>query len=211
MPDPSNSPPDVITSPSSARPRFYESSSRQSLDESFCEMLKSDAVINRIGWLLFKYRVQDEMEVGDVTCEVYSRAIKSLDAGKEIANLNGWFRTTSHNIVREQFRAKARQKNIQDRLRQEHDPLFSDKTVSSRTDDQTPLNELLSRLEMLRPRDRKILMLQAQGMSMQQILKQLTQDGDLKVKNEDLKENQKTIAKITQWACRARRKLRKNI
>jgi hypothetical protein len=48
---------------------------RKELDESFCEMLKSVAVVRRIGWLLFKYRVQKaDMEVDDVICEAYLRS-----------------------------------------------------------------------------------------------------------------------------------------
>jgi RNA polymerase sigma factor (sigma-70 family) len=152
---------------------------RQLFDASFFKMLESGTVISRIGWLLYKYKIQADMEIDDVICEGYLRAIKSIESGKEITNLNGWFRSTTHNIVREQFRVKQRHKKITDSLIQEHDPIFSGKTILSYTPDHVKLNELWSRLEQLKPLERKILILQAQGRSMQQIAEQLIRDEDL--------------------------------
>jgi DNA-directed RNA polymerase specialized sigma24 family protein len=169
----------------------------------FCEIIKSTTATNRIDWLLAKYRIQDEVEVGDIICESYSRGIENLQAEKSIINIHGWFRSTSHNIIREKFRAKGRNKKLTDRLSQEHECIYLDRNSVSCAAEYSQINELWDRLKQLKPLERKILTLQAQGRSMKQIAIQLVQDGDCP-------DRPNVISNITKRASRARKQLRES-
>jgi DNA-directed RNA polymerase specialized sigma24 family protein len=127
--------------------------------------------------------------------------MKVVEAGGEMSNLDVWFRSTAHNIVREKFRAQNRQKDLSQKLIQEYDAISSDENIISPTANEFQLNELWSRLEQLDPVDRKIVTLQAQGMSLENITTQLIQDGDCP-------NTPKIITNITQRASRARKQLR---
>jgi DNA-directed RNA polymerase specialized sigma24 family protein len=174
---------------------------RSQFDESFCTVIKLDSVAKRINWLRSKYRVQDEIEIGDVICEAYSRGIKSLETGREIANVGGWFRSTSHNIIREKFREIDRRVHLNDRLIHEHNSILLEENIISCTSEHTQLEELWTRLSKLKVIDRKILILQAQGQSMRQIATQLIADGDYQ-------DCENIVGNITQRASRARKQLR---
>jgi DNA-directed RNA polymerase specialized sigma24 family protein len=174
---------------------------RTNFDESFCMTIKLDSVAKRINWLRSKYQVQDEIEIGDVICEAYSRGIKSLEAGREISNVGGWFRSTSHNIIREKFRAKGRRAELNNRLLHEHNSILLEANVISCTSEHTQVDELWNRLARLKVLDCKILILQAQGRSMRQIATQLIENGDYQ-------DCPNIVGNITQRASRARRQLR---
>jgi DNA-directed RNA polymerase specialized sigma24 family protein len=191
-------------SPANAhRVRTTQSPFRKKFDESFCEMVQSAQVKNRISWLLAKYRIQEETEVSDIIGEAYARAIKTIAADKEIINLGGWLRVTTQNIVREKFRAQRREQNITQKLIQQYDANTIEQNVLSCTLEQPQVAELWSRLEQLQPLDRKILILQAQGQRMEQIAMQLVAEGDCK-------DGKNLVQNLTQRASRARKKLRKN-
>jgi DNA-directed RNA polymerase specialized sigma24 family protein len=186
------------------RVRTTQNPMRKKFDESFCEMVQSAQVQNRISWLLAKYRIQKDTEVSDIIGEAYARAIKTIAADKEITNLAGWLRVTTQHIVQEKFRAQQRGKNLTQKLIQQYDDANPIKqNVLSCTLDQPQIDELWSRLEQLQPLDRKILILQAQGQSLEQIAMQLVAEGDCKP-------SKNLVQNLTQRASRARKKLRKN-
>jgi DNA-directed RNA polymerase specialized sigma24 family protein len=169
-------------------------------NKSFCEMIKDVAVISRVDWLLFRYRIKDEVEVSEIISEAYLRAIKSLAAGTNITNLHGWFRATAHNIVREKFRARETGGKLTEKLIREYDGKSLEKNLVSCTINDPRFDQLWSRLERLNPIERKILIWQSQGMSLGQITAQLIQDGDCP--------DSEPTANITKRASRARKKLR---
>jgi DNA-directed RNA polymerase specialized sigma24 family protein len=172
------------------------------LDDQYCEMIEIAAVQKRIGWLLSKYRIQDEVEVSDIICEAYSRAVNSLRSGREISNLHGWFRSTSHNIIREKFREGAQERKLINLLIQEYNPMPFNSCSDSFAIGNLQIDELWDRLNGLEPLlDRKILILRSQGWSMRQIADQLIQDGDCQ-------NSPSIVSNITQRASRARRQLR---
>jgi DNA-directed RNA polymerase specialized sigma24 family protein len=178
----------------------------QQFDESFCEVIKLDAVKSRINWLLRKYRIANEIEVNDIICEAYSRATKTLQADQDIFNVQGWLRTTSHNIIREKFRAKEKQKKLTETLIPECEGgMFFDKNyISSNIYEHPQISQLWDRIKLLPPLECKIITLQAQGHSMKQIATQLIQDGDYQ-------NHPNIVANITQRASRARRQLRESM
>jgi DNA-directed RNA polymerase specialized sigma24 family protein len=186
-------------------PMKFEPRKRE-FDRAFLELIKSPSINKRVDWLISQYQLRDYCAITEIFCDVYIRAIKSLKAGKEIKTPNSWIRATAHNVVRERFRSHRRQGKLENKVMLEVKVKHELNEVRGSCDDKdfSQIDELLSSMEQLNSIDRKILLLQAEGMSLENIASQLVQDGDLP-------HQKNLVANITQKASRARRKLREII
>ncbi len=167
---------------------------------------KFPPILRTIERHLRQYQLRDRLSPYEIFNEACDRAIQKCEKGEEIANIPAWFRTTCFYIVSEKSREfKRTDSAIQPSTE-------TDSTLEDLVDAQlcnaarsTPLDilEMLELYQKISPLERRILYLQAAGLSWEEVADRLFESGDYEG---DRKQAAQAIA---QRASRARKQLRK--
>ncbi|NET32534.1 MAG: sigma-70 family RNA polymerase sigma factor [Cyanothece sp. SIO1E1] len=164
---------------------------------------RSYSVITTIERFLRQFHLSSQVEAHEILSEAYLRGTKFLQNGGTINNPYAWLKATSLNIIREQSRKYNREQLTSPEL------MDSNLDGSGSNHDWISQQNLANRVKMLyqaleafkdiNPEGSRLLELQAQGLSWQQIRICLIQESGTAPSEESLR----------QKGCRARKSLRK--
>jgi DNA-directed RNA polymerase specialized sigma24 family protein len=167
------------------------------LDRAVKVMLSGDepdnfpSILLAINRHLYQLKLQKVKTVAEVFIETYFRAVKKIEAGEPIANVQAWFRLTAFCVVREW--------SCQDICEPEPDPV--DPAIACTLQSHLDVIAVVARFERLTPNEQKLLQLRAMGLTWEEVAERLIQDG-VETARENLPQ------RLEKWASLIRSKMR---